>query len=170
MNSPGKAPLLVTAKLPDAILAWADGLRRAHFPPERNRLVAHVTLFHALPHSVESELRDLLSELVRGPPVPARVTGLMKLGGGTAIAIDSPGMVELHGVIADRMHGLMTRQDAQPLRLHITIQNKVTGSEARALQEQLAPVLEHHAFDFAGFDLFAYEGAWRPIRSFPFRG
>ena len=53
-------PLIVTAELPDDVLAWADGLRRAHFPPERNWLVAHVTLFHALPPSVHDELVRLL--------------------------------------------------------------------------------------------------------------
>lgn len=165
------APLLVTAALPPDVLAWADGLRRAHFPPERNKLKAHVTLFHALPPSVEPELRALLAELARWAPPPARVAGLMKLGGGTALAIDSPQMAALHGEIQQRLHGAMTRQDAQPLRLHITIQNKVTPQEARILQEALGPVLKPRAFRFAGFDLFAFEdGLWRPIRAFPFRG
>jgi hypothetical protein len=153
------------------VFAWADGLRRAHFPPERNRLRAHVTLFHASPPFVEDELRDVLGELTAAPPPQARISGRMKLGGGTAQAIDSPELVELHGVIAERMHGLMTRQDQQPLRLHITIQNKVTGEEARALQTQLGPTLEPRAFRFAGFGLYAYEeGLWRPIRTFAFRG
>ena len=45
-------PLLITAELPRDVFAWVDALRRAHYPPERNRLGAHVTLFHALPASV----------------------------------------------------------------------------------------------------------------------
>jgi hypothetical protein len=94
----------------------------------------------------------------------------MKLGKGTALAIESPGMVALHSVIQDRMQGLTTPQDRQPLRLHITIQNKVTPEEARVLQSQLGPVLELRKFRFRGFELFAYEdGLWRPIRSYPFR-
>ena len=69
------------------------------------------------------------------------------------------------------MHGLLTRQDAQPLRLHVTIQNKVTTQEARALQDQLGQTLEPRSFRFAAFGLYAYEeGLWRPIRTFPFRG
>jgi hypothetical protein len=164
-------PLLVTAALPPDVLAWADALRKAHFPPERNKLKAHVTLFHALPYSVEAELRQVLADLARAPAPAARIAGLMKLGGGTALAIDSPGMIEQHGIIAERMHGLMTRQDAQPLKLHITIQNKVTAQVARALQDQLAATLQPRAFRFHGFDLFAYEeGLWRPLRNFPFRG
>ena len=34
------APLVVTAELPAPLQARADGLRRAHFPPERNHLAA----------------------------------------------------------------------------------------------------------------------------------
>ena len=48
-TDPLYAPLIVTAELPADVMAWADGLRRAHFPPERNQVRAHVTLFHALP-------------------------------------------------------------------------------------------------------------------------
>lgn len=165
------APLLVTAELPADVLQWADGLRRTHFPPERNRLRAHVTLFHALPVSVEDELVEVLKNLCRTPPPHARIDTLMKLGGGTALAIQSPQMVELHGVIASRMHGLLTRQDAQPLKLHVTIQNKVTSEAAKALQAQLGPTLQPVDFRFRGFGLYAYEdGLWRPLRLFNFRG
>jgi hypothetical protein len=115
------APLLIIAQLPPDVLAWADALRRAHYPPERNRLQAHVTLFHALPPSSESEVRRLLGELAAAAPPAARIEGLMNLGGGTALAVRSAEMTALHARIADRMHGVLTRQDAQGLRLHITI-------------------------------------------------
>ncbi|MBV1917731.1 MAG: 2'-5' RNA ligase family protein [Sphingomonadaceae bacterium] len=162
---------MVTAELPPEIFEWSDSLRRAHFPPERNKLKAHVTLFHALPPSVEGELRQLLGELTGHNAPKARISGLMKLGTGTALAVECPGMLELHAIIQDRMHGLMTPQDTHTLRLHITIQNKVTLEAARALQEELGPVLEHREFRFRGFELFAYEdGLWRPIRTFRFRG
>ena len=163
--------MLVTAELPGDVPAWADGLRRAHYPPERNRLRAHVTLFHALPPSSEGEVRRLLAELAASPPPEAQVSGLMNLGKGTALAVSSPGMVALHAVMAQRLHGLLTRQDAHPLRLHITIQNKVTPQQARALQAELAPGLPLVRFRFAGLELYAWEeGLWRPIRDFPFRG
>lgn len=172
MTPPGSgAPLLVTVELPSDVLAWADALRRAHYPPERNRLRAHVTLFHALPPSVEAELVQVLSDLARNPAPAARVTGLMKLARGTALAIDSPATVELHGLIADRMHGLLAHQDTRPLRLHVTIQNKVTSHAARALQAELEPMIQPIAFRFRGFGLYAWkEGLWREIRTFPFRG
>lgn len=169
-RKPG-APLLVTAELPADVLEWADTLRRAHYPPERNRLRAHVTLFHALPPSVEDELVDVLADLARSAPPPARIAGLMKLGNGTALAVESPAMAELHARIAERMHGLLTDQDRRPLRLHVTIQNKVPAPEARALQAELAPRLKPVRFRFRGFGLYAWEdGLWRDIRLVKFRG
>lgn len=164
-------PLLICAELPPDVLAWADGLRRAHYPPERNRLRAHVTLFHALPPSSEPEIRRLLGDLAAEPAPEAEITGLMNLGKGTAFRIASPGMVALHGVIAERLHGLLTRQDGQPLRLHITVQNKVTPEAARALQASLSAEFQPRRFRFRAFGLYAYEeGLWRPIRDYPFRG
>lgn len=164
-------PLVVTAEMPPDVLAWTDGLRRAHFPPDRNQLRAHVTLFHALPPSAEDEVRQILAELAAAPPPHACISGLMKLGGGTALSIDCAAIVELHGMIAERMHGMLTRQDAQPLRLHVTIQNKVKPEVARRLQEELAVSLEARSFRFYGLGLYAYEdGPWRAIRTYAFRG
>ena len=170
-NSARGAPLLITAELPADVLAWADGLRRAHYPLDRNRLRAHVTLFHALPPSAENEVRRLLGELARSVPPEARVSGIFNMGKGTAFDIDSPAMVALHGEAAERMHGLLTRQDAQRLRLHVTIQNKVTPEAARALQAELAASFGQRRFRFRGFGLYAWEdGLWRELRVFPFRG
>ncbi len=169
--APGRAPLLVTAELPADVLAWADALRREHYPPERNRLRAHVTLFHALPPSAEAEVCRLMAALTnRGAP-PARIDGLMNMGRGTALLVDCPAIVELHEEMAERLHGLLTPQDAHRLRLHITVQNKVTPEAARGLQRELAANLKPCSFQFRGLGLYAWEeGLWRPIRDFPFRG
>jgi hypothetical protein len=157
--------------MPHDVAAWADGLRRAHFPPERNRLRAHVTLFHALPPSAEGEVRRLLGEITSAPPPSARIAGVMKLGGGTALRIDSEAMVAIHREIAERMRGLLTSQDMQPARLHVTIQNKVSSEAARALYEALAPTIVPRDFRFRGIGLYGYDGGdWLALRDFPFRG
>lgn len=167
---PSRAPLLVTAELPPDVLAWADAMRRAHYPPERNRLRAHVTLFHALPPSAEGELCRMMAALVRRVPPMARIDGLMDLGRGTALLVHCPEVVALHEEMAERLHGLVAQQDAHRLRLHITVQNKVTREEARALQQELAVRLTPRSFAFHGLGLYAWEdGLWRPIRDFPFR-
>ena len=49
-------PLIVTAEL-GTDFGWLEDLRQRHFPPERNQLRAHLTMFHAIPPSAEAELR-----------------------------------------------------------------------------------------------------------------
>lgn len=166
------APFIVTAELPPGVLSWADGLRRAHFPPERNWLKAHVTLFHSFAPSLRAELLAMLGSVAgEFAPPPCEVTGLMNLGKGTAIALSSPGMLQVRGLIADRFHGALTAQDRHPPRLHITVQNKVTPEAARALQAALEPVLERRRFRFTGLGLHLYRGPhWESLGTWRFRG
>lgn len=165
-------PFIVTAGLPPDIFAWADGLRRAHYPPERNHLHAHVTLFHAFAPSLRDELGSLLPSIAAEfAPVPARITGPMDLGRGTALAIGSPGMLEIRAMIADHFHGALTDQDRHPPRLHITIQNKVTRAQALALQQALTAGFRPRAFSFSALELHLYRGGpWEELGRFSFRG
>jgi hypothetical protein len=167
----GGKPLLITAELPGDLLAWADALRRAHYPPEKNRLRAHVTLFHALPPSAEGEIRRLLAELAKSAPPPARITGVWDMGRGTAFDVASDGMAALHAQMVERFHGLLGWQDDRKLRLHITVQNKVSRDAAKALRAELEAAFEPRAFRFRGLGLYAWdEGLWQPIADYPFRG
>ncbi|MCA0909127.1 2'-5' RNA ligase family protein [Qipengyuania gaetbuli] len=166
------APLILTAELPPDLHRRYTDLRTAHFPPERNYLEAHVTLFHALPAQCEDELRRYLARLTGEiAPVRGQVDGLMPLGGGTAIKLSSPDMLALRDEIAEHFRGMLTNQDQHRPRLHVTIQNKVTGKEAQALQAQLAGMIEPRPFTFPGLALHAYRGGpWEFIRRFAFRG
>ena len=167
----GPAPLIVTAELPQALQSRADQLRRAHYPPERNQLPAHVTLFHALPPSAEDELRQVLAAEARAAPIPARLEGLMNLCQGTALAISSPEMLALWERVADRFHGMLTVQDERSPRLHVTIQNKVSPSEAKRLRQSLAASVVPASFAFAGLALHRYRGGpWELVQRWTFRG
>jgi hypothetical protein len=170
-QAPPDAPLLVTAELPRDVFAWAEGLRRKHFPPERNKVRAHVTLFHALPPSVEGEVRRMLADLSRAPPPPARITGIMPLGGGTAFEIASPALQALHAEMVERLHGVLSVQDRGRPKLHVTVQNKVPPAEAKALQATLADAWRPDEFGFAGLSLHRYLGGrWEDAGTWPFRG
>lgn len=168
----GTVPLIVTAQLPRDLHRWANELRLTHYPPERNFVDAHVTLFHALPPSLEAEARQELARAAgANRPVRAEITGLLSLDRGTAIALHSPAMLALRDDLAERFHGMLSAQDSHRPRLHITIQNKAPAAEARALQNRLAPGIERRRFAFAGLALHAYEGGpWRSLGSWPFRG
>ncbi len=125
-----------------------------------------------MPPSCEDELGDCLAALARSnPPVPAWLEGVMKLGKGTALELSSPAMLALWEEIADRFHGMLMPQDQHPPRLHITVQNKVSIEEAKALQAQLAPRVEPRAFAFRGFELHRYrDGPWSFVKRWRFRG
>ena len=43
------APLILTLELDERSFAFFGAQRRRYFPPERNFIPAHLTLFHALP-------------------------------------------------------------------------------------------------------------------------
>lgn len=166
------APLIVTAELPQDLHARFTALRTEHFPPERNYLEAHVTLFHALPPSCEGEVSGELVRLCAAhAPVPGRIEGVMNLGGGTAIRLSSEAMLALRDELADRFSGLLTPQDQHRPRLHVTVQNKVTSAEAKALQHVLGPQVTPRDFAFRGLALHAYRGGpWDLIKRWSFRG
>ncbi len=166
------APYIVTAELPADLAKWATTLRTAHFPPERNFLSAHVTLFHALPRFADGEIRRALAhEAGQHAPIKGELTGIMPLGGGTALRLHSPTMLELRDRLATSFHGLLTAQDSHRPRLHVTVQNKVTSAQAKALQQALQPQVTERVFRFAGLGLHIYRGGpWEFVRSFAFRG
>jgi hypothetical protein len=165
-------PLIVTAELPPDVKAWAQRLRQLNFPADRNQVEAHVTLFYALPPSCEAELSDALAAAARDhPPVPAGLDGVMSLGQGTALAIASPAMLALREDLAARFRGLLSAQDQHRPRLHVTVQNKVTAREAKALQANLSRTVEPRDFRFPGLALHRYRGGpWELVKRWSFRG
>ena len=169
-------PFILTAALPPDVQSWADGLRQAHYPPERNHLHAHVTLFHSFAPSLLEELRGFLPRITAEFAAPqVRISGIMDLGTGTAIALASHELLELRGLIAEHFRGALTDQDLYEPRPHITIQNKVTKKQARALQAALALEIELLAdrgpFAFPALELHAYKGGpWDLVKRSVFRG
>ncbi|MFW2830815.1 2'-5' RNA ligase family protein [Sphingomonas sp. ID0503] len=165
------APIIVTALLDDASFAWADGLRRAHFPPERNVLSAHLTLFHHLPPSLSGELDHRLTAVSAGPPLPASAASLMSLGRGVAFRIDCPGLATIREDLAEAFELVLTPQDRAGWRPHITIQNKVAPEEARKLMDDLRADFRPRPITITGLASWYYrDGPWEAIGRYTFRG
>jgi hypothetical protein len=164
-------PLIVTAELGPADFAWLNGLRRRHYPAERNHLPAHLTMFHTLPPSAEQEVRQLLAGIAAGPAPQAFISGIMDLGGGVALRIASDELDRIRAEIAGCLAGLLTAQDRAGWSAHVTIQNKVPPREARALIQALGSRFERRPINIAGLGLHRYLGGpWDTLRVFPFRG
>ena len=165
------APLIVSALFGAEDFAWLDGLRRAHFPPERNQLAAHLTLFHHLPPSVEAELRGRLAAVAREQTSPAaEATALMNLGRGVAILISSPALVAIRAELAEAFAGLLIPQDAAGWRPHVTVQNKVAPGTARDLLTELGRDWRPRPIGIAGLAVWRYRGGpWELVSRHPFR-
>ena len=136
MSEAGDAPLILTAQLPRELHTRFTALRDTHFPPERNWLGAHITLFHHLPPSALEEVAGRLKRLGAGPRPAARLTDVMLLGRGVAYRVESPELLAMRAELADAFAGMLTPQDQAKPRLHITIQNKVTPDAAKALADK----------------------------------
>jgi len=132
-------PLILTLWLEPRALERLTELCTRHFPPERNFLQAHLTLFHALPGGLEPEVRRTLLEVCAATAgFGVELPGARSLGRGVAIEARSPQLTALRADLARRWAGWLAPQDRQPHRPHVTVQNKVTPQEARALYGQLA--------------------------------
>ena len=151
-------PLIVTLTLDGAAQERFDLLRAAHFPPESNHLAAHVTLFHALPGEHLEQLRaDLVAVADRGA-YDVRVTRVRSLGRGVAYDLRAPELDAQHRELASRWAPWLTRQDAQPLSAHVTVQNKVEPARARALLAELSAGFMAYDVRATGFALWRYLG------------
>lgn len=163
--------LIVTAALGAEDFAWLDGLRRRHFPAERNQLPAHLTIFHALPPSSEGEARRALAALAGEAEPMATVAGLMNLGGGVALRVVSDDLERIREELAARFQGLLGPQDRHGWWPHVTIQNKVTAREAQALLADLGRDFTTRPVRIVGLELHRYLGGpWQKLGGWRFRG
>ena len=162
--------LIVAAEIGKADFAWLDALRRRHYPPERNRVPAHLTLFRSLPPSAEGEVRRSLGRAASAPAPEAQISGVMDLDSGVALRVSSPGLVEVRAELASEFHGLLTSQDTGRWTPHVTIQNKVEPRVARQLLREMRSAFEPRPLSVTGLLLVRYvAGEWEPLAAYRFR-
>lgn len=162
-------PLIVTLDLDDATAQHFDALRRQHFPSSRNVLSAHVTLFHALPGEREDDVARLLAELARRSPFAVSVTGVRRFSRGVAYDLRADPVAGIHGRIQREFAAGLTRQDAQKMKLHVTVANKLDPDAAEALFTDLEAQFTPFEATAAALALHRYQGGpWQLVERFPF--
>lgn len=163
-------PLILTLALDDEAFARFDGLRRRHFPPERNLIPAHATLFHHLPGDEEAAVRAALeAESAARQALLVEVGPPRSLGRGVAFPLVSPGLAALRADLAARFAPWLTPQDRQGWRPHVTVQNKVAPEAARALHRALTAEFRPFSFRAPGLLLWRYLGGpWQKLAAVPF--
>lgn len=163
-------PLILTLKIDDESFAFFDALRRKYFPPQRNFLSAHVTLFHHLPGEKIGEIKaDLTRISAATEGFDLRFTDWRFLGKGSAISIESEKLERLKNQLNRLWRKDLTPQDQQKFRPHITVQNKVAPDEARRTFQILSAQDPPPAAVARGLMLWHYEGGpWRFEAEFAF--
>lgn len=156
---------ILTAELDPETFAWLDSLRRRHFPPERNLIPAHLTMFHRLSSAQKGHLDGF--SLARGS-LPVLFDAPILLGFGVAIMVRSPQLLRLRADARQMMGGEYSRQDSHCWRPHVTIQNKVSAETAKALHATLNDAFEPRAGAVAGLLMWQYLGGpWKLARRLP---
>ena len=166
------APLIVTLRLDDASQTFFDHARTRWFPPHRNVLHAHVTLFHHLPGAHLAAIKTRLADIgTTQTPATIAITGLRSLGQGVAYTLRAPTIEALRENLAALWHADLTPQDRQSWRPHITVQNKVAPAEARHLLARLTSGFAPFTATATGLALWHYRGGpWENAAVIPFAG
>jgi 2'-5' RNA ligase len=164
-------PLVLTLKLDESSFDYLDRLRQQYFPPQRNFLKAHLTLFHALPGSQKASIGKTLQEFCSSISLLHLLFSQLRyLGQGVAIEVDCPQLKQLRLRLQETWKMWLSPQDRQGYRPHVTIQNKVMSDEARQLYEQLESEWQPFNGYGEGLLLWHYQGGpWNLVNEFPFR-
>ncbi|RSK45325.1 2'-5' RNA ligase family protein [Hymenobacter rigui] len=172
MTLPDTAPVILTLTLNEEAHQHFTHLRQQHFPPDRNFLEAHVTLFHHLPGSELAAIQQELAVLAATVPrLTLQLTGVRFLGNGVAYSLDNARLLQVHRTLQQQWAEWLTPQDRQPLRPHITVQNKVAPAVAKALHEELQNSFRPAVIQGTGFTVWAYQGGpWQQLAQIPFTG
>jgi hypothetical protein len=155
-------PLILTARITEGDKASFDLLRKAHFPPDRNFLDAHLTMFHRLPGEYTQRIVEHLREVTEaGSSTKAEVSGIRHLGAGVAFTIDSPALQDVRARLKEVFLPWLGPQDMQKWQPHITIQNKVSKDRADRLYQELRATFQPYTIEITGVDLWKYlDGPW----------
>jgi len=167
--SPGHANI-VTLRMDEASQAFFERMRQAHFPPERNHIAAHLTLFHTLPNI--DEVKEVLRWVARQrAPFAMHVTGLRSLGRGVAYTLKSAELAEIHAELAGAFSEYLSAQDKQKFMPHVVVQNKAKPESAKALLAELDREFLGFEVGAMGLDLWHYLGGpWELAEAFSFGG
>ena len=171
MNPAASPNFILTLKISDADHVALTGLRREYFPPERNFLEAHVTLFHKLPGDLrERWFADLETVGRLASAFRVHFGEPYTLGRGFALRVESPPLAALRGQLVKSWFDFLSPQDRQKFNPHCTIQNKVEPAQAKADLESFRAgwrPLESRAL---GFQLWEYlNGPWRLEKEWLFK-
>lgn len=124
---------MLTLRLSDSLHDTLNALRTKYFPPERLKVPAHLTLFHALPHSEMEAIVGTAKETAEQTPPFEVTTGQAFKLGKAGIAISPAQGTEqgaaVHAALRERWSEFLSKQDSKGFKAHWTVMNKVDDEE-----------------------------------------
>lgn len=160
--------LIVTLEMEEVYQRHFNELRTRYFPAHANYLDAHITLFHHLPAG-EPAITAALEAAAQRQPLMLTVAGIVHFGNGVAYRLVSDALQTMHSRLQQTFEPWLIRQDKQPLRPHITVQNKVTDFKARQLHETLSATFTPFEMKAVGLKTWRYlHGPWKAEQYFAF--
>ena len=164
-------PLILTCSINPEAFSFFNEQRIKYFPPDRNFLDAHLTLFHHLPAGEPAIMQAIQELCTRQPVITLQVKEVVFTGKGVAYRIDSPELKQLHRQLQQRWQQWLISQDRQGLWPHITVQNKVDPATSRLLHQELADSFTPFDAVAMGLGLWEYLGGpWKLKEQFLFGG
>lgn len=160
--------LIITLNMTQEDQAFFNALRKKHFPAHANYLDAHITLFHKLPAN-EARIPDVLKEMALRPALHVTVNKVHLMGTCVAYSLVADELKKLHEQMQQAFAPWLIKQDQQPLRPHITVQNKVTAFKAQQLYGELSQTFTPFTIKTTGFSTWKYlNGPWKLLAQYPF--
>lgn len=129
---------VMTLKFDAGTFERLQALRIRHFPQTLNFIPAHLTLFHSISLEQADRLHHNWDDFKVDAPLVLDFIGLRPLGRGTALSVKSERLSSIRNHAMRVMAGTYSKQDQQTFNAHVTIQNKVTAAESKALLRELS--------------------------------
>jgi mannose-1-phosphate guanylyltransferase len=166
---------VLTLKLTESLEKPMNEMRQQYFPTKLNRTPAHLTLFHALPHSQMEVMEQGLTQLASSTtPFSVTTGGPFRMKKGVGVNVDEgyQTMKSVHGQLKNSWFSFLSEQDAGGFRPHWTVMNKVdeekeVDAALHAVRQTLSQrMIEGHA---VGLTLWKYDrGNWLWAKEFAF--
>lgn len=163
-------PLILTFRLDSGSQALLDEWRASYFPPSRNYLKAHLTIYHQLPGQKLVSIQEALQRVVANEkPTDLHFDGLKHHQGFVGITLSAPGVVGIKERLDLEFKDVLRAQDRQGYRPHITVTNLGSPGDAKRCYDQLSKMFIPWTGCAVGLDLYHYHGGpWEHAATFLF--
>ncbi|WWC73891.1 uncharacterized protein I206_107863 [Kwoniella pini CBS 10737] len=190
-----QSPIILTLRLDKATHQLLTSLRSKYFPPHRNFLSAHVTLFHAIPSHRFDELDENLNKICNSKSGWDVFFGEPEKMGNRGVYLicrerPSNSVEKIHReLLSNLKKGIksdqdkLTNQDLQTMRKpHVTVLNKASNEEQvdiclKEVKEFFEGMRKdgqkegQHKGRAVGFEVWEYLGGpWKSIKEYTFQG